>query len=79
MRLEVVPQLALCDEDHVEELLDLRVPHLGVGQDLADEVHRTLYLQGMAFFLPFHYQGCADDLRCGCYVEEERLAVNRRN
>jgi hypothetical protein len=38
MRLEVVMQLAPSQEHGVEQLLDLWIPGLGLGQDFADEV-----------------------------------------
>jgi hypothetical protein len=46
-----VVQFSLGDEDGVEELLDLGVAGLGVRQDLTDEVHETLYFEGMPLFL----------------------------
>ena len=45
MRLEVVMQLLLGDKDSVQEFLDLGVASLGIGQDLANEVHGTLHLR----------------------------------
>ena len=47
MRLKVVMQLPLGDEDGVQELLDLGVAGLGIGQDLANEVHETLHFEGV--------------------------------
>ena len=40
----------------------------GVGQYLADEVHRALHLEGVPLFFPLYYQGGADHLRGGRYV-----------
>ena len=45
MRLKVVTQLSLGDKDGVHELLDLGVVSLGIGQDLANEVHGTFILR----------------------------------
>ena len=44
------------------------VAGFGVGQYLADEVHRALYFEGVPFFFPLYYQGGADHLRGGRYV-----------
>jgi hypothetical protein len=43
VRVEVVPELALGHQDHVHEFLHLGVTRLGVGEYLADEVHRPLH------------------------------------
>jgi hypothetical protein len=40
--LEVVLKLALCEHHRVEQLLDLRVTRLGLGQHLTDVIHRLL-------------------------------------
>jgi hypothetical protein len=40
--LEVVLQLAPREHHCVEQLLDLRIPCLGLGQHLADVVHRPV-------------------------------------
>ena len=40
--LEVVVELMGCDQDGVEQLLDLRIVSLRLVQDLTDEVHRAL-------------------------------------
>ena len=37
--LKVVVELVGCDQDGVEQLLDLRIVSLRLVQDLADEVH----------------------------------------
>ena len=68
MRLEVVMQLPLGDKDGVHEFLDLVVASLGIGQDLANEVHGTLHFEGVSFFLLYH-QGSANHLRGGSNIE----------
>jgi hypothetical protein len=40
--LKVVTQLPEGDEDCIKQLVDLQVPDLGLVEDLADLVHRTL-------------------------------------
>ena len=79
MRLEVVTQLPLGDKDGVQELLDLGVAGLGIGQDLANEVHGKLHFEGMFLFFSLYHQGGADHLRGGRYVQQEGFSVARRN
>ena len=75
MRLEVVMQLPLGDKDGVQELLDLGVAGLGIRQDLANEVHGTLYFEGVSLFFSLYHQGGANHLRGGCNVEQKRFPV----
>jgi hypothetical protein len=42
MGLEVVAKFAPRENHYIEQLLDLRVVGLGVGQDFADVLHRLL-------------------------------------
>ena len=77
MRLEVVTQLPLGDKDGVYELLDLRVVGLGIGQDLTNEVHGTLYFESVSLFFPLYHQGGPDYLRGGCNVEQKRFLIDR--
>jgi hypothetical protein len=55
--VEVMPKLAFGDEHGVEELLNSPVAGLQVGEDLANEVHRPLDLEGMTLIFAFHHQG----------------------
>jgi hypothetical protein len=57
MQLEVVALLSSGNEDSVQEFLDLGVACLGVRQDFADEVKRTLDLEGVPLLLLFHHDG----------------------
>ena len=52
-----MPELALGDEHGVEELLNSQVAGLRVKEDLADEVHRLLGLEGVTLLFAFHHQG----------------------
>ena len=61
-------ELALCDEHGVEEFLNLWVVGLRIGEDLADEVHQPLNLEGMALLLPFHDQRRDDGVWSGSGV-----------
>ena len=79
MRLEVVTQLPFSDEDGVWELLDLGVAGLGIRQDLTNEVHGTLYFEGMSLFFSLYHQGDADHLHGGYDVEQKLFPVDRRD
>ena len=69
MRLEVVTQFPLGDKNGVQEFLDLGVASLGIGHDLANEVHGMLHFEGVSLFFSLYHQGSADHLRGGCNVE----------
>ena len=62
-------QLLLSDKDGVQEFLDLGVASLGIGQDLANEVHGTLHFEGVSLFFLLYHQGSADHLCGGRNVE----------
>jgi hypothetical protein len=57
VRLKVVAQLPPGDEDSVQELLDLWVACLGVGQDFTNEVDQTLDFEAVTLLLLFHHDG----------------------
>jgi hypothetical protein len=65
VRLEVVAQLSLGDEDSIQEFLDLWVACLGVKQDFADEVDQTLDFESVVLLLLFHYDGGTHYLSSG--------------
>jgi hypothetical protein len=65
VRLEVVAHLSSGEEDSAQELLDLWVACLGVGQDFIDEVDWTLDFEGVTLLLPFHYDGDTHYLSSG--------------
>ena len=48
-------QLPPVDQDGVQELLDLGVASLGIGQDLANELHGTLFFEGVSLFFPLYH------------------------
>jgi hypothetical protein len=60
-----VAQLSPGDEDSVQELLDMWVACLGVGQDFTDEVDRTLNFKSLTLLLSFHYGGGTHYLSSG--------------
>ena len=55
MRLEVVTQLPFGDKDVVQEFLDLGVASLGIGQDLANEVHGTPHFESVSLLFPLYH------------------------
>ena len=59
--INVVTELALGNEHSVEQLLVLRVVGFGVGEELTDEVDRSLDLEDMALLMLDHqsYTYCA--------------------
>jgi hypothetical protein len=78
MGLEIVVEFALRENYCIEQLLDLWVALLGVGQDLADVVHRPLNRQGVFFLRALHHDYGANHLGGRSHVEVQRLAVLRR-
>ena len=57
--INVVTELALGNEHSVEQLLVLRVVGFGVGEELADQVDRSLDLEDMSLLLMLDHQGYA--------------------
>ena len=53
------------------------VVSLRIVQDLAKEVHMTMYFEGVSLFFSLHYQGGADHLRGGRNVEQKRFPVDQ--
>jgi hypothetical protein len=69
--VKVVDQLPVNDEHCVQQLLDLWVPCLGLGQYLTNEVDMPLHLEYVTRTFPFHHQCRADRLGGGRHIEEE--------
>jgi hypothetical protein len=67
MGQEVVLELPGHHQDCVEQLLDLRVPHLSVLQDLADKVHGLLF-NFCRGFRPFNDDDCTDNGVGSCNI-----------
>jgi hypothetical protein len=76
--LEVVAELPPREDHCVEQLLDLRVARLGLGQDFADVGHRPLDRQGVPFLRSLYHDDGADHLSGCSDVEVQRLVVLRR-
>ena len=79
MRLKVVTQLRFGDEDGIQELLDLEVAGLVIGQDLTNVVYGTLHFEGVSLFFLLYHQGGADHLRGGRDVEQKGFSLGGRN
>ena len=70
MRLEVVAQLPGCDDDRLEEFLNLSIAQLGLAEYFTDEVDGSLYFVNMARLVSFDDQGSADHVRSCRDIEE---------
>jgi hypothetical protein len=73
--LEVVTELASREDHCVEQLLDLRITRLCLGQNLADVIYRPLDWQGVPLLRALYYDDSADHLSGRGDVEVQRLAV----
>jgi hypothetical protein len=71
-------ELAMCEDHCVEQLLDLRITRLCLGQNLADVIYRPLDWQGVPLLCTLYYDDSADHLSGRDDVEVQRLAVLRR-
>jgi hypothetical protein len=60
--LEVVAELTPRKDHCVEQLLDLRIAHLGFGQNLADVVYGPLDWQGVPLLRTLYHDDGADHL-----------------
>jgi hypothetical protein len=78
MSLEVVVELAPREDHCVKQLMDLRITRLGLGQNLADVVHRPLDWQGVPFLRSLYHDDSADHLSGRGDMEVQRLTVLRR-
>jgi hypothetical protein len=67
--LKVVAELAPREDHRIQQLLDLRVARLGVGQDFADVIDRPLDWQGVPFLRALHHDYGADHLGGRGHVE----------
>jgi hypothetical protein len=71
MRLEVVSQLLPCQDHRVQQLLNLWVADLGLGQYLTDEVDWPLDGQCMPLFSSLNHDRGADHLSGSSDVDQE--------
>src|SRR5688572_9418018 len=77
MRLEVVSQLPSRQDHCIQQLLNLWVADLGLGQYLADEVNWPLNGQCMPFLLPLDHNRGANHLSGRDDVDQEGFSIRR--
>jgi hypothetical protein len=65
-----VAKLPRSDEDTIKNFLNCRVMNLRFRKDFADEVNWSLHPKGVAFFLLFHHDCCADNVSSRGDVEQ---------
>jgi hypothetical protein len=77
MRLEVVSQLSPRQDHRVQQLLNLWVADLGLGQYLTDEVDLPLDGQCMPLFSSLNHDRGTDHLRGSGDVDQEGFSSSR--
>jgi hypothetical protein len=70
-------QLSGCNQDGVEQLLNLQVPSFRLSEHFADEVNRALDFVHMAGFLTLDHNDCGDHTDGGCNVEKKDVVFLR--
>jgi hypothetical protein len=75
--VEVVFQLLGCNQDGVDQLLNLRVPGFGLVEYLANEVNRVLDFVNVAKFLMLDHDDCRDHAISGRNIEEKDIVFLR--
>jgi hypothetical protein len=66
-----------CNQDGVDQLLNLRVPRFGLVEYLTDEVNRVLDFVNMAGFLTLDHDDCGDHTVSGGNIEEKDIIFLR--
>jgi hypothetical protein len=70
-------QLSGCNQDGIEQLLNLRVPSFRLIEHLADEVNRALDFVHVVGFLTLDYDDCGDHTIGGHNVEKKNIVFLR--
>jgi hypothetical protein len=70
-------QLSGCNQDGVDQLLNLRVPGLGLIEYLSDEVNRALDFVNVDGFLTLNHDDCRDHAISGRNIEEKEIVFLR--
>jgi hypothetical protein len=70
-------QLSECNQDGVDQLLNLRVPGFRLVEYLTDEVNRALDFVNMAGFLTLDHDDCGDHAISGRNIEEKDIVFLR--
>jgi hypothetical protein len=70
-------QLSGCNQDGIDQLLNLRVPGFGLVEYLTDEVSRVLDFVNMAGFPTLDHDDCRDHVISGRNIEEKDVVFLR--
>jgi hypothetical protein len=70
-------QLLGCNQDGVDQLLNLRVPGFGLIKHLADEVNRALNFVHVVRFLTLDHDDCGDYVIGGRNIEKKNVIFLR--
>jgi hypothetical protein len=70
-------QFSGCNQDSVDQLLNLRVPSFGLIEHLADEVNKALDFVHVAGFLTLDHDNCGDHAIGGRNVEKKNVIFLR--
>jgi hypothetical protein len=70
-------QLSGCNQDGVDQLLDLGVPRFGLIKYLANEVNRALDFVDVVGFLTLDHDDCGDHVICDRNIEKKDVVSLR--
>jgi hypothetical protein len=70
-------QLLGCNQDGIDQFLNLRVPSFGLIKHLADKVNRALDFVHVVGFLTLDHDDCRDHAVGGCNVEKKNIIFLR--
>jgi hypothetical protein len=70
-------QLLGCNQDGVDQLLNLRVPGFGLIEHITDEVNRVLDFVYVAGFLTLDHDDCGDHVIGDHNVEKKKVIFPR--
>jgi hypothetical protein len=70
-------QISGCNQDGVDQLLNLQVPSFGLIEHLTDEVNRVLDFVYMAGFLTLDHDDCGDHAIGDRNVEKKKVIFPR--
>jgi hypothetical protein len=70
-------QLSGCNQDGIDQFLNLRVPSFGLIEHLANEINRALDFVHVARFLTLDHDNCRDHAVGGRNVEKKNVIFLR--
>jgi hypothetical protein len=70
-------QLSGCNQDGIDQFLNLRVPSFGLIEHLADEINRALDFVHVAGFLTLDHDNCRDHAIGGRNVVKKNVIFLR--